>query len=253
VVTPGSSARLRSASAGALSALSGNNGAALRDLAGKSRWKILGPWMSGSDLEPNGSLPEEWRWTEEGWWSEVASKTKEQRGNSHQVNPSKANSMNLHSSVPVFLVLITLCGCIPENEIHGPISGAQAIEGIQVAADAYAQAFLAGDPDAIAGQMTEETVASPADLANIEGRENVRRFFQNVVQNMTVTAYEFEVVEAEIFGDVAYDRGNFRWVSSWQGQTPEESFGRYSAVRHRGPDGVWRIHRFIENVGPNPQ
>jgi len=95
--------------------------------------------------------------------------------------------------------------------------------------------------------MTEEVIVSPIGLADFEGRASIRAFFEGAFEALTVSAYSFTVTEAEIHGNTAYDRGTFVWESAAAGQAPVRSVGRYSAVRHRGADGVWRIHRLIEN------
>jgi hypothetical protein len=80
-------------------------------------------------------------------------------------------------------------------------------------------------------------------------RESLVQFFGG----NTVAAFTLAPEESEEYGDVAYERGTFTWMSGAKGQppTPARHLLRYSIVRHRGTDGVWRIHRYIEN-SPQP-
>ena len=64
----------------------------------------------------------------------------------------------------------------------------------------------------------------------------------------TVAAFTLAPDESEEYGDVAYERGTFTWISATNGQPSVARRNlRYSTVRQRGPDGVWRLHRYIEN------
>ena len=75
-------------------------------------------------------------------------------------------------------------------------------------------------------------------------RTSLAQFFRGNV----VTAYTLAPDELEVYGDVAYERGTFTWAAGPKAQTPAAPRRlRYAAVRRRGPDGTWRIHRYIEN------
>jgi ketosteroid isomerase-like protein len=75
--------------------------------------------------------------------------------------------------------------------------------------------------------------------------------FTGLFKTMKVSKYKCRVSEAEIYGNVVYDRGECEWESVTEGQSPLRWQGRYYAVRHRGADGVWRLHRLIENELPS--
>ena len=148
----------------------------------------------------------------------------------------------------VVLCLSAAVGCALEAPDTGPTTGPAAVEEIQAASNLYSGAFLAGDADSIANLSTIDVIASPIDLDDIEGRDSVRSFFRQAFVSMTVFVYRFSVIEAEIYGDVCYDRGTYVWESVWGDQPNTRTSGRYSAVRRRGNDGVWRVHRIIENA-----
>jgi ketosteroid isomerase-like protein len=149
------------------------------------------------------------------------------------------------------LLLSSSSGCVPEAPLHEPNSGPEAMLEIQEAADLFEAAFLEGNPEAVVGLMTEDAVASLIGGPDIVGEEALLRFFQDFFGELTVSAYRSTVVEVEVYGDVSYDRGTFIWESFLSDGTPINAPGRYSAVRHRGSDGVWRLHRLIENEPPS--
>lgn len=130
------------------------------------------------------------------------------------------------------------------------LSGSEAIDQIQAASDSLEAAYLRGDADRIADLVTESAVVSPIGRPDLEGRASIRAALTRAFRSMTVETYRFEVAEAEIFGGTAYDRGTYTWESISEGQPPQRTTGRYHAVRRRGSDGVWRLHRLIENSSP---
>ena len=149
------------------------------------------------------------------------------------------------------LLLSSPLACVPEAPLLEPDSGPEAMLEIQEAANLFEAAFLEGSPEAVAGLMTADAVASLIGGPDIVGEEAILRFFQEFFGAMTVSAYRSTVAEVEVYGDVAYDRGTFIWESVLSDGTPINAPGRYSAVRHRGSDGVWRLHRIIENEPPS--
>ena len=149
------------------------------------------------------------------------------------------------------LLLSSPLACVPEAPLLEPDSGPEAMVEIQEAANLFEAAFLEGRPAAVVGLMTADAVASLVGGPDIVGEEALLRFFQDFFGELTVSAYRTTVVEVEVYGDVAYERGTFIWESFLSDGTPINSPGRYSAVRHRGADGVWRLHRLIENEAMN--
>ena len=148
------------------------------------------------------------------------------------------------------LLLSSSFACVPEAPVIGPNSPEAMLE-IQEAANLFETAFLEGNPEAVVGLMTVDAVASLIGGPDIVGEEALLRFFQDFFGELTVFAYRSTVVEVEVYGDVAYDRGTFIWESVLSDGTLINAPGRYSAVRHRGSDGVWRLHRLIENESPS--
>ena len=149
------------------------------------------------------------------------------------------------------LLLSSSLACVPEAPLLEPDSGPEAMLEIQEAANLFEAAFLEGNPQAVVGLMTVDAVASLIGGPDIMGEEALLRFFQDFFGELTVSAYRTTVAEVEVYGDVAYDRGTFIWESVLSDGTPINAPGRYSAVRHRGSEGVWRVHRLIENEPPS--
>ena len=117
--------------------------------------------------------------------------------------------------------------------------------GLNAALDS---AFRLGDANAVAALTTEDVVLSLENVPDWRGREAVRDSLAQFFAGNTVAAFTLAPAESEEYGDVAYERGTFTWISAANGERPVARRSlRYSIVRHRGPDGVWRLHRYIEN------
>jgi uncharacterized protein (TIGR02246 family) len=127
---------------------------------------------------------------------------------------------------------------------------AEARAVIQAASDALEATYRRGDAEALARMMTEDVVVSAIGFADLVGRQAIHTLFSGAFRTMRVSKYRLIVAEVEIYGDVAYDRGEFDWESSTHDGAKQTTHGRYHAVRHRGTDGVWRVHRLIENEVP---
>jgi ketosteroid isomerase-like protein len=68
-----------------------------------------------------------------------------------------------------------------------------------------------------------------------------------------VTDYEFDVVIAEVIGDMAYTLGFERFHASIAGRTPEAVLVRVTHI-YRREDGEWRVvHRHGDNPGPGTE
>jgi uncharacterized protein (TIGR02246 family) len=108
-------------------------------------------------------------------------------------------------------------------------------------------AFRRGDDAAAAALMTEDVVLSLEGVPDWRGREVVRGNLAGFFAGNAVAAFTLVPDELEAYGEVAYERGTFTWAGGPKGQPAPARQVRYSLVRRRGPDGVWRIHRYIEN------
>ncbi len=111
-------------------------------------------------------------------------------------------------------------------------------------------AYQSGDADRAAMLFTEEAVWLSNGMVDLPGRDAIRTFTRRFFQTHTVSVFTLTLSELEVCGPAAYDRGTFEWTSISSDQDTTVQRGRYSAVRTRGSDGQWRIHRLLDNTSP---
>ncbi len=129
-----------------------------------------------------------------------------------------------------------------------PTAAARAqIAAVQVRWDSIARA---GDAAANADLFTEDALVGLGGLADLRGRPAILAAMKGFYERYFVQAEQHRTVELEAYGDTAYDRGTYLFVSGPRGGAAKTERGRYSAVWHRGADGVWRVHRYLENLLP---
>jgi len=133
-----------------------------------------------------------------------------------------------------------------------PTAAADARAQIQLALARLDSVSRAGDADGNAALFTEDAVVGLGTLADIRGREALRAAMVGFYQRNVVQAHQLQLTELEAYGDMAYSRGTYLWVAGARGQAATTERGRYAAVWQRGADGLWRIHRYLENLLPSP-
>ena len=110
-------------------------------------------------------------------------------------------------------------------------------------------AFRGGDAIAAAGLMTDDVVLSLIGVPDWVGRETVQRHLAELFAANTVAAHTFTPTEVEVYGDVAFERGDLTWIGGPKGKpAPPATHARYTLIRRRGSDGSWHIRRYIENA-----
>ena len=111
-------------------------------------------------------------------------------------------------------------------------------------------AFRRGDAIAVATFFSEDAIISFIDLDDTSGRSAIAELFRNFAATNTVTTFQRQLVEVQVCGASAYERGTFLFVFSPAGRAPITERGRYLAIWMRGLDGVWRIGRYMDNLRP---
>lgn len=127
-------------------------------------------------------------------------------------------------------------------------------EAVMAIEDHIRAAYAVGDADGVAAQYTEDAILMNPGKPAVVGRraiaDNFRPFFANFQGELSQ-----EIEEVEVLGDQAWMRGKIHIkVKAKKGSAKGELHGKYIAVAHRGPDGVWRFSRDIYNYDhPTPQ
>ena len=106
---------------------------------------------------------------------------------------------------------------------------------------AFSAAYRAGDAEAVAALYADDAFyLAPGD--EIERGDVGRHFgFLSSFEPGAGPIIEFEVVDRDVSGGLAYDIGYFTFR---QDGAPAEGAGRgkFIVIWKRGEDGVWRIH-----------
>jgi uncharacterized protein (TIGR02246 family) len=113
---------------------------------------------------------------------------------------------------------------------------------IQALDEQFAAAFMAGDAAAVAALYTEDGMLLPPNGDFVSGRAAIQGFWQSVI-DMGVASAKLTVVEAESFGDTAWEIGRYN-LHTAAGDAIDE--GKYIVVWKRTEAG-WRLHRDIWN------
>ncbi|HJU86703.1 MAG TPA: nuclear transport factor 2 family protein [Gemmatimonadota bacterium] len=106
---------------------------------------------------------------------------------------------------------------------------------------AFSAAYRAGDPAAVAALYADDAFYL-APGGEIDRGDVARHFaFLSSVEPGAGPIIEFEIVDREVSGDLAYDIGYFTFRR--EGQPAENApRGKFIVIWKRGEDGVWRIH-----------
>lgn len=146
------------------------------------------------------------------------------------------------------LPLSTL-SCIDPGRSEGPA----AIRDLALPADAALDsAYRRGDATAVALLMSDSVVISAEETPDLVGRSTVQGALQAYFAANTVAAFTLTPLEIQVVGDLAFERGTFVWAAGPNGGSVSRREGRYMLLRVRDPGGVWKLHRYIENLLPAP-
>jgi uncharacterized protein (TIGR02246 family) len=161
--------------------------------------------------------------------------------------------MSARFSVSAFVVAcLGLAVSAGAGRAQKPTAAAAARAQIELALARLDSVSRAGDADGNAALFTEDAVVSLGTLDDVRGRDALRSAMVGFYQRNVVQAHQLQLTELEVYGDVAYSRGTYLWVAGARGQPATTERGRYAAVWQRGADGLWRIHRYLENLLPSP-
>jgi uncharacterized protein (TIGR02246 family) len=144
------------------------------------------------------------------------------------------------SDFPLALLVIALGACAP--------TGSQESAELAATADAWAEAYNAGDLEAVAALYTEDTRIMPPNGAMSRGREVVRAVFGGMAD--AGIKGDLQTVEAMVAGDMGYRVGTYSLTGPDGSQLDS---GKFIETWKR-VDGEWLIANDIWNSdkpGPN--
>jgi uncharacterized protein (TIGR02246 family) len=149
------------------------------------------------------------------------------------------------------LILLLLVGAVVPARAQQLSPDPELQQKIAQVTGALDAAFRRGDAAAVPTFFSDDAIVSFVDLEDTSGRLAIGSLFRDFAAANTVTAFQRQLVEVQVCGASAYERGTFLFIFGPAGQAPITQRGRYLTVWVRGPDGVWRIHRYMENLLPS--
>lgn len=113
-------------------------------------------------------------------------------------------------------------------------------------------AYRRGDASAAAAEFTDSVVIAAEGIPDLTPRRTVQDLLAQFFSANRVASFTLQPLELSVAGNQAFERGTFVWSAGPKSGPLTSRNGRYFVLRVREPDGVWRIHRYIENCLPAP-
>ena len=144
------------------------------------------------------------------------------------------------------LLLVAACQSAPPEMTEAEIAQieADAIQEIQSRTDDFWEAVLSGDAETVASFWTSNALILEPGI-RVAGDE-IPTFLEEAFASATYTAYDEEVLDWFIHGDVAYSISSYDETFQVDGQ--EIMVRNYAFIRWEKVDGTWMIHRLV--AGP---
>jgi len=129
-----------------------------------------------------------------------------------------------------------------------PTEPAALSEADRAAIEATSKAFVEGvnakDWAAVAATYTEDAALMPPNAPSVEGRADIQAFFEAFPP---ISDFNFEIIEVEGQGDMAYVRGAYTMTITPEGGDPIADTGKYIEIRKKQADGSWLLYLDIFN------
>jgi ketosteroid isomerase-like protein len=113
-------------------------------------------------------------------------------------------------------------------------------------------ALVAQDHAAAAECFAVDAVLGESGLADVRGREAIRRFLADADQRRAVTHHRMWRDDLLVAGDRAVEACRFDETKQRPGADPEHERGRAVIFWRRDADGAWRIERLVVSDLPAP-
>ena len=121
-------------------------------------------------------------------------------------------------------------------------------EADRAAIEATSKAFVEGvnakDWAAVAATYTEDAALMPPNGPSVEGRADIQAFVEAFPP---ISDFNFEIIEVEGQGDMAYVRGTYTMTITPEGGDPITDTGKYIEIRKKQADGSWLLYLDIFN------
>jgi len=109
--------------------------------------------------------------------------------------------------------------------------------------------FNSKNAAAVASHYAEDAAAFPPDQMKVEGRENIQKMWQAVIDS-GATDLALTSTEVEQSNALAFDSGSVSLKAPGQDGKPMDITGKYVVVWKKGKGGTWQLYRDIWNFDP---
>ena len=146
------------------------------------------------------------------------------------------------------VVITTACG-----SPRGSANVAADVEAIAAVNQAYVDATVTANVNALLDMMTSDVVLLPPGGPALEGSEAARGWYRWFHEIFTVVSDTALIEETVVMGEWAYIRGSY--VMRTQEESSDSivrSMGKFSTMLRRQDDGTWKIARDMWNTSLPP-
>ncbi|MCH7567303.1 MAG: SgcJ/EcaC family oxidoreductase [Nitrospirae bacterium] len=135
----------------------------------------------------------------------------------------------------MLLAVFSLTAC----RTSGPAGLSEADRAaIEATSKAFVEGVNAKDWAAVAATYTEDAALMPPNGPSVEGRANIQAFVEAFPP---ISDFNFEIIEVEGQGDMAYVRGTYTMTITPEGGDPITDTGKYIEIRKKQADGSWKV------------
>jgi uncharacterized protein (TIGR02246 family) len=141
----------------------------------------------------------------------------------------------------MLLAVFSLTAC----QTSGPAGLSEADRAaIEATSKAFVEGVNAKDWAAVAATYTEDAALMPPNGPSVEGRADIQAFVEAFPP---ISDFNFEIIEVEGQGDMAYVRGTYTMTITPEGGDPITDTGKYIEIRKKQADGSWLLYLDIFN------
>lgn len=143
------------------------------------------------------------------------------------------------------LALLSGCGSQGDTSSDSQAAEAAARAAIAEARQAYTEAALNGDVDALMALYTEDPVFMPPNSDPLQGRDALEEFVSGMFANGGFSQFQYDMLELYVLGDDAAEVISYSFTLP--GDEGVSDGGSDIHIWQRQEDGSWKIHRDLFN------
>ena len=150
----------------------------------------------------------------------------------------------------ILVLLLALSGCQQTPPPQPPDTRAADEVAIRAAEAAQIKAVAALDAAAAVSVYSDDVVAMDAESPTIQGKENMRQWFENFFKDKPQFSGSTTKVEVARSGDLAYSMGTGKMTIQPKKGKPVETGLKYVSLWKKQADGSWRM--IVDTMIPDP-